>query len=236
MDMLDKVLRHRELYFEEIFEGKEVKTRICWFLLAILVLSGFYGLSMGATALSVDMNRGMMQMVSSALKVPLLYLLSIAVCYPVLYIVIVLMGSRLNFLQALTLILLALTLNSVLLASCAPIILFIIFAGWDYEFIKLLHVVIFAFSGAWAMQALSQGLTIMCEKWDLYPKQAIKILQLWILVFGLVGTQMAWSLRPFVGSPDMGFQLFRADQEGNFYKAVWFSVKNITSGSDHAEQ
>ena len=234
--MLDKVLRQREGYFDEIFEGREVTSRIRWFLMAILVLSGFYGLSMGASALSVDVNRGMMQMVSSALKVPLLYLLSVGVCYPVLFIVIVLMGSRLNFLQALALILLALTLNSVLLASCAPIVLFIIFAGWDYEFIKLLHVIIFAFSGAWAMKALSQGLTIMCEKSDLYPKQAIKILQLWILVFGLIGTQMAWSLRPFVGSPDMDFQLFREDQEGNFYKAVWFSVKNLTSGSDPTAQ
>ncbi|MDA1275727.1 MAG: actin-binding WH2 domain-containing protein [Verrucomicrobia bacterium] len=235
MNMLDRVLRQREGYFEEIFEGKSVGARIRWFLVAIFILSGFYGLAMGATDLAVDVNRGMLQMVSTAVKVPLLFLLSVAVCYPVLFIVIVLMGSRLSFLQAFALILLALTLNSVLLASCAPIVLFFIFTGSDYDFVKLLHVLIFAFSGAWAMKALSQGLRIMCEKSDLYPKQAIKILQVWILVFGLVGTQMAWSLRPFVGSPELTFQLFRADQEGNFYKAVANSVKNLTLGPNRSE-
>jgi hypothetical protein len=39
---------------------------------------------------------------------------------------------------------------------------------------------------------------------------------------------MAWSLRPFVGSPELDFQLFRNDREGNFYKAVWTSVVNLT--------
>jgi hypothetical protein len=43
-----------------------------------------------------------------------------------------------------------------------------------------------------------------------------------------VGTQMAWSLRPFVGSPDLEFEVFRAGSEGNFYKAVWTSIVNLT--------
>jgi hypothetical protein len=66
------------------------------------------------------------------------------------------------------------------------------------------------------------------EKSDLYPRQAIHILQLWIVIFGFVGTQMAWSLRPFVGSPELGFELFREGREGNFYKAVWTSIVNLT--------
>ena len=60
----------------------------------------------------------------------------------------------------------------------------------------------------------------MCEKSDLYPKQAIRILQVWILVYGLVGTQMAWSLRPFIGSPGQPFEVLRMDQGSNFYQAV----------------
>ena len=68
--------------------------------------------------------------------------------------------------------------------------------------------------------ALWHGLTTMCEKSDLYPKQAIRILQVWILVYGLVGTQMAWSLRPFIGSPGQPFEVLRMDQGSNFYQAV----------------
>ena len=77
------------------------------------------------------------------------------------------------------------------------------------------------------MMALWQGLRTMCEKSDLYPRQAIKILQVWMLIFGFVGTQMAWSLRPFVGSPELGYELLRSGRQGNFYQAVWSSMVNL---------
>ena len=37
---------------------------------------------------------------------------------------------------------------------------------------------------------------------------------------GFVGTQMAWSLRPFIGNPNEEFAIFREGREGNFYSAV----------------
>jgi len=46
------------------------------------------------------------------------------------------------------------------------------------------------------------------------------------VVFAFVGTQMAWSLRPFVGSPGREFSLFR-QQEGNFYVGVWGSIAQV---------
>ncbi len=224
---LDRLIRQREQFFEDIFEDKDIERQLRWFVLGILSLSSFYGVTMGLMGFTQDLTRGLLQTVTSALKVPLLYLLSIAVCFPVLYIILVLMGARLRFKQTLALILLALTLNSVLLASCAPIVLFFMITGADYDFIKLLHVFIFGFSGLWSMMSLWQGLHVMCEKSALYPRQAIKILQIWVLVFGFVGTQMAWSLRPFVGDPGQAYQMFRQGQQGNFYKAVWTSVSGL---------
>jgi hypothetical protein len=38
---------------------------------------------------------------------------------------------------------------------------------------------------------------------------------------------MAWSLRPFIGSPDRPFEVFRAEQEGNFYSAVLTGAANM---------
>ena len=35
------------------------------------------------------------------------------------------------------------------------------------------------------------------------------LLYVWILLFGFVGTQLAWTLRPFFGSPGQDFALFR---------------------------
>jgi len=215
----DGILRQRE--FSDICENHRVVKQIGVRLAAILTLSAFYGMFMG-----IDI--GWKQMLASALEVPILYLLTLFVCFPVLHVVNVLLGSRLGLLQTLALILSAITLNCILLASCAPIVLFFILTGADYSFQKLLHVLIFGFAGVWAMVALLRGLAAMCEHSSVYPKQALKILWVWMFVFGFVGTQMAWTLRPFVGAPNREFQIFRK-QEGNFYRAVWQAMDDVLS-------
>jgi hypothetical protein len=45
------------------------------------------------------------------------------------------------------------------------------------------------------------------------------VFRLWIFLFALVGAQMGWVLRPFIGSPDMPFTWFR-DRHSNFFGAV----------------
>ncbi|KKL24800.1 hypothetical protein LCGC14_2411700 [marine sediment metagenome] len=48
----------------------------------------------------------------------------------------------------------------------------------------------------------------------------------WMVIFGLVGAQMSWVLRPFIGSPDKPFQWF-CPRESNFFEAVWQSVQDL---------
>lgn len=228
-ELFDALLRRRDQFYNLIFQGQNVSLLIRWCVAAIVMLTGFYGMAMGAGSFHHGWKIGLAQMASSGVKVPMLYLLSLGVCYPVLYFINVLMGSKLSFTQSLSLILLAITMNAILLAGCAPIIMFFVFTGADYTFIKLMHVVIFAFGGSWGMYALWQGLTGMCEKSDLYPRQAIKILRVWTLIFAFVGIQMAWSLRPFVGSPDKPFEVLRSDQDSNFYHSVWHSIIDFSS-------
>lgn len=220
---LDSILRHRETHFGDIFTNRDVLRQIGLLLGIILVLSAVHGLSMG-------LSSGPLQMLASAIKVPILYLVTLAVCFPMLYVVNVIMGSRLGFLQTLALILLAMALSSILLAACSPIAVFFSVTGSNYHFLKLLNVAIFAFSGAWGMLGLRRGLHAMCATSDLYPRQAVRILQVWIVIFAFVGTQMAWSLRPFIGTPEMGFQIFRA-QESNFYQGVWSSIAGLSTGT-----
>ncbi len=52
------------------------------------------------------------------------------------------------------------------------------------------------------------------------------VFYLWIVVFGLVGAQMSWLLRPFISAPDKPFILFSA-RESNFYAAVWDALQNV---------
>jgi len=46
-----------------------------------------------------------------------------------------------------------------------------------------------------------------------------KVFTVWIIVFGLVGAQMGWVLRPFIGTPGKPFQWFR-ERHSNFFEAV----------------
>ncbi|QEH34805.1 hypothetical protein OJF2_33480 [Aquisphaera giovannonii] len=45
------------------------------------------------------------------------------------------------------------------------------------------------------------------------------VFRIWVVVFGLVGAQMGWVLRPFIGNPNIPFTWFRA-RESNFFLAV----------------
>jgi len=46
------------------------------------------------------------------------------------------------------------------------------------------------------------------------------IFKIWVLIYALVGAQMGWLLRPFIGHPDVSFTWFR-DREGNFFTSVF---------------
>ena len=52
------------------------------------------------------------------------------------------------------------------------------------------------------------------------------VVRLWILVYAFVGSQMAWTLRPFVGAPGLEFELFR-QLGGNFYANIFASIGEV---------
>lgn len=57
------------------------------------------------------------------------------------------------------------------------------------------------------------------------------VFRIWVIVFALVGAQMGWVLRPFIGSPNREVTFFRP-RESNFFQAVWQSFQNLFSGGD----
>ncbi len=62
------------------------------------------------------------------------------------------------------------------------------------------------------------------------PGQNVKtVFRIWILVFGLVGAQMAWVLRPFLGNPNLPFHWFRL-RESNFFEAVGTAARHLLGG------
>jgi hypothetical protein len=54
------------------------------------------------------------------------------------------------------------------------------------------------------------------------------VFRVWVIVFALVGAQMGWVLRPFIGSPSMPFVWLRG-RESNFFQAVLRHIASLFS-------
>lgn len=53
--------------------------------------------------------------------------------------------------------------------------------------------------------------------------------KIWVVIYGLVGAQMGWILRPFIGNPNQEFQWFR-ERQGNFFESVISHFVNLFTG------
>ena len=54
------------------------------------------------------------------------------------------------------------------------------------------------------------------------------VFRCWVFLFGLVGAQMGWVLRPFLGNPRIPFAWFRP-RESNFFQAVYEAFASLFS-------
>jgi hypothetical protein len=124
---------------------------------------------------------------------------------------------------------------STIALSFAPIVIFFMITSDNYAFLKLLHVAIFTFSGIFAVNTIINGLSFACEKKNIYPKIGMKIFKIWIVILAFVSSQLAWNLRPFVGSRDLPLELFRT-RESNFYVAVMQSGAKLFEPVKNAHQ
>lgn len=243
--VVEAILRDRRRFFDEIRDGQALGTKIRAMLVSSVAFLMLYGAVMGST-------HSLAQTISAALKLPALFLLTLLICLPTLYFFNVLFGSSQSLTQNFALILTAITVTSVLLLSFGPITLFFMLTSSNYQFFKLLNVGIFAITGIIGVTFLYQGMTYISTNDELaalaaLPSESLdeqaraaelrrqaetgrrarkRILQLWVLVYAFVGTQMAWTLRPFFGAPGLPFEPFR-QLGGNFYTNIVASLAEI---------
>ena len=219
---LTQILSDRERFFTEVVESDGLPAKLVHSLWTLLALCALYGAAAGAYA-------GPEQALSAAIKLPLLFLGTLAICFPGFFVIQVLVGSRLRLAQVLALVLGALSLSAILLAAVVPITAFFLFTGANYYFLTLLHILIVLGAGLVGMAVLHEGLAFACEKRGVYPRKAMTIMKVWAVLFAFVGIQMAWNLQPFVGDRGQPFQLFRHN-EGNFYTAIIYSLEKLSRG------
>ncbi len=218
LGVIETILRNRNRYFHEIRDGVGLPEKMRAMLISSLLFLALYGAVLGST-------HSLWQALSSGIKLPILFLATLFICAPTLYFFNVLFGSSQSLTQNVALILTAVTVTAVLLLSFAPITLFFLLTTSQYQFFKLLNVAIFSIAGFMGVIFLSQGMRIVASEAE--GEQARRrVLRLWMLLYAFVGSQLAWTIRPFIGAPSIEFELFR-QLGGNFYTNIFASIGEV---------
>ncbi len=218
--VVETLLRDRQQFFAQIRETVDVPVKIRAMLVSSVAFLAVYGAVLGST-------HSLLQALSSAVKLPLLFLTTMIICIPTLYVFSVLFGSNQRLHQSLALVLSAITVMAVLMLSFASITLFFMLTTSGYQFFKLLNVFFFIVAGIISMVFLTQGMRAVSTADGEQGRIGRRlVLFFWVLLYGFVGSQMAWTLRPFVGYPDAEFELIR-QLGGNFYADIFHSIGEL---------
>ncbi len=180
---------------------------------------------------------GWMQLLAGMIKLPMLFLFTLGVTFPSLYVFNALVGARLSFHATLRLLVAAIVVNLAVAASLGTILGFFTLSTTSYAFMIVLNVALLGIAGAVGLGFLLQTLRRLSagERRPVDEAAAARqpeisssgmIFGIWIFIYALVGMQMGWLLRPFIGHPGMAFEWFRP-REGNFFAAFFQSLQRL---------
>lgn len=203
--------RHRIQELLDALEFRRALTQCLWLALGGAAL---FGLWTGLYALTLP------QLLASAIKAPLLLIGTTAICFPSFFVVQYVMSPRAlslreaALLQASTLAIIAVSWVVVAL----PCSLFLANAS-NYQGAKVLVTLVAGFGGLIGMGWFARGYRSASSSGE--QAGSIRFLIPYMVLFGTVGAQLAWCLRPFLGSPSEGFSLFRP-LGGNLFENLLF--------------
>lgn len=244
-----------------------------------VVLAAVLGACVGSFGVLHPDGIGPLQILSSAVKMPMLFFFTLLFTYPSLYVFNALVGSRLTGADVLRLLVAMLGVMLAVLASLGPIVVFFSLSTESYAFMKLLNVAVCAVGGFMGLAFLLRTLhrLVIAQAWrettlppaseatvrdtpmlpgeselmetgdvpaapptpaepeprgvlelvgEQTDRRARIVFRIWVIVFSLVGAQMSWVLRPFLGSPGSQFEWLRSRQ-GNFFEGVLQAIGQL---------
>ncbi len=290
---LDRILRGEATRPDAIKDGN-IDFQCFGLTIVVILLAMIYGFCMGSFSLFKELGSDISQsdrywqLFASTVKVPGLFLLTLIVTFPSLYVFNALVGSRLNLIAMLKLLIASLAVNLAVLASLGPITAFFSVSTASYMFIQVFNVAMFTIAGTLGLLFLNQTLNRMSaspaieparsevgggeadaapaaivdqasvERSDDRPDELMDLLvaeapsvesvgaidrtaehmlsghvrmvfRIWVIAFCLVGAQMGWVLRPFIGNPEAAFTWFR-ERESNFFQAILRIIGELLFG------
>jgi hypothetical protein len=181
-------------------------------LVGVVLAGGFlYGLAMGSWLGDPR------QMMISAVKVPLLVLGAALVAVPAAFMATVVLGLADSFAVLARGVLTAQATLAITLVSLAPITVLQYLGGLGYSSALLFNGAIFAVATVAAQWRLR---TLLADYLRERPRRRI-VLRIWLGLYWFIAIELAWILRPYIGSPGLPPTFFRADSFGNAYEVLF---------------
>ena len=219
------LLKRRDLFWERVREEDSIGRTVLSLLFFIIGASGLYGVVLAGW-------RSPLLPYYVAVKLPLLLVGTTSLVMLLNWIFAVLFGSGMSFKQVVAVTYGAMTVTCWLLLSLVPVTLLFTQGAASYggtpaqqqlthNYLLLTHITIIAVAGIAGNSVLRAGLreTVVpaCSPCRIYWS--------WIVSFAVVGCQLSWILRPFVGSPFFDVRFMRPDAlERNFFEFVFGEV------------
>ena len=202
--------------------------RLTLCLITIVTGTALFGAAVGSW-------RDPQQAVYTAIKFPLIVLLTTLGTGLLNAMLAPLLGLNLSLRQSLLAVLLSFTIAAVILGGASPLIWFLV---WNtpplvpgaratisaHSLLLVSQTAVIAFAGIAANARLLRLLR------ELSGSRAVsgRVLFAWLGVNLLLGSQLAWILRPFVGSPSLPVEFLRRDAfAGSFYEAIFNALKHL---------
>jgi hypothetical protein len=218
--MLTRLLHQRDQLLTEILSERPLGRTLCQLTLVMVISAAAYGAVLGfwhGTRLSAY----------DAVKLPLVLVLTSTFTVFFSWVAACALNLPLRLAQVAVLTFLGLTTAAVVLLSLAPIAWFFTVCApapsaasrATHNALYLMHTAFVAACGMAGTHALWDG---MCRLGR--PRASVRgAYVLWVLAYALVGGEIAWALRPFVGSvsPQYPVVFLRDDAlKGNVYEFI----------------
>ncbi len=218
--LLRSVLALDASMLERVASGRSL-TSVLFASLAVLVLGcSAYGFAMG-------LWRSPAQAISGAIKLPLMFLATAALTAALDVVLSGLLRARIAPAQALGASVLAMAILGSILGSLAPIAAFVSIQMTPPQgpasvptshWLLTGHVLVLGAAGIVAVARLRGLLDALISD----AAVSRRVLWSWMLTHGIVGAQLSWVLRPFVGNPTLPVGVFRERAwEGSFFASVY---------------
>ena len=211
-----------ERFFAKVAAHENMPGAIAVSAAIVVVGSAIYGFTFG-------LWRSPLLACYVALKLPVLLVATTSLVMLLNWMIAQLMASGLGFWQVAALTYRAMAAASLVLASLAPVSAFMAITcpppqprqDLAHNVLLLIHVACVACAGVYGNSTMMRGLARLCRSGTAIGK----LYACWLASNVLVGCQLAWILRPFLGSPNYPIAFLRADAlEGNFFEFVFVTI------------